>query len=219
LLIIRLTLVEVRPSAREAHRPAQNSSSQELSIFTILAAVVCPMACRRQTILGWPDYFHCWVVAFAQDAVPTSHGPARKHSLINPGIPGEGRYVREIGQDLYAWQLHHTAAEPSSLWRGFISWTSTSYRSRAGSGRARASVSRSSSSDGFTRWRVRKRGDLLGSTPDICRKCYAHPCITELYLAGELLPRLKRKCRKIAGLSAQECMALSLIRDHRDFPA
>jgi DNA topoisomerase-1 len=62
---------------------------------------------------------------------------------------------------------------------------------------------------------IARVASLLGNTTAVCRKCYVHPRIAGLYLAGKLASRLEKKRRKIAGLSPQECAALALIRDRR----
>jgi DNA topoisomerase I len=38
----------------------------------------------------------------------------------------------------------------------------------------------------------------LGNTPAVCRKCYVHPVVVEVYLAGKLERRLRRKLEEAA---------------------
>ncbi|WP_372618242.1 DNA topoisomerase IB [Falsiroseomonas sp.] len=56
----------------------------------------------------------------------------------------------------------------------------------------------------------------LGNTPTICRKCYVHPAVLDLYLEGSLLEEIEQLAEaelrdELAGLPAEEAAVLALL--------
>ncbi len=57
---------------------------------------------------------------------------------------------------------------------------------------------------------------MLGNTPSVCRKCYIHPEILNLYLAGETIATIRQRAarrvdRSLAQLKPEEAAVLVLI--------
>lgn len=57
----------------------------------------------------------------------------------------------------------------------------------------------------------------LGNTKAVCRKCYIHPAIIDVYMDGGLLQTLNRKVKKeltrsLHGLPAEEAAVLALLQ-------
>jgi len=57
----------------------------------------------------------------------------------------------------------------------------------------------------------------LGNTPSICRKCYIHPRIINMYLDGSMLSGLKRRAEKtlredVHALQPQEAALVGLLQ-------
>lgn len=57
----------------------------------------------------------------------------------------------------------------------------------------------------------------LGNTPAICRKCYVHPEVLDAYVEGDLqrMCERSRKPKRIAGLSVDEALTLSILRKRK----
>lgn len=53
---------------------------------------------------------------------------------------------------------------------------------------------------------------LLGNTPAVCRKCYIHPDILDLYAAGRTIADLRGKNRRASGLRPEEAAVMMLLR-------
>lgn len=58
---------------------------------------------------------------------------------------------------------------------------------------------------------LRQVSQRLGNTVAVCRRCYVHPAVTELYLAGNLAVRPS----EVAGLSAEEAATMTVLRRWR----
>jgi DNA topoisomerase I len=57
----------------------------------------------------------------------------------------------------------------------------------------------------------------LGNTPAVCRGCYIHPAVLEAFADQTLDQKLSRRCRRVRGLSLQECAVLGLLENRRDW--
>ncbi|NJN17655.1 MAG: DNA topoisomerase IB [Oscillochloris sp.] len=61
---------------------------------------------------------------------------------------------------------------------------------------------------------IREAAEALGNTPTICRNCYIHPAVLELYAAGKLLPALQRaRSANIPGLDPDESRVVTVLRE------
>jgi DNA topoisomerase I len=61
--------------------------------------------------------------------------------------------------------------------------------------------------------------DTLGNTAAVCRACYVHPAVLELYADGTLAKMLCRKSRAVRGLSSDESAVLHLLQGRMVWPA
>lgn len=56
---------------------------------------------------------------------------------------------------------------------------------------------------------------LLGNTPAVCRKCYIHPDVLNLYAAGQTIAALRGRKRVTRGLRADELAVMLLLRERQ----
>jgi DNA topoisomerase-1 len=62
---------------------------------------------------------------------------------------------------------------------------------------------------------VKQVAERLGNTESVCRKCYIHPAVIELYEKGALKSRAKFTKTRRPGLSALECATIRALRSPR----
>jgi DNA topoisomerase-1 len=62
---------------------------------------------------------------------------------------------------------------------------------------------------------IKVAAERLGNRAATCRAYYVHPAVTEAYLAGDLLPVMRRPSEPEGTLSPNEQAILSVIRKHR----
>jgi DNA topoisomerase-1 len=62
---------------------------------------------------------------------------------------------------------------------------------------------------------VKRVANQLGNTPAVCRSCYVHPDVFDLYREGELAEALREARGIRKGLDAREASVLRLLRRER----
>lgn len=62
---------------------------------------------------------------------------------------------------------------------------------------------------------IKQASERLGNTPSVCRKCYVHPGVLELYLRGKVVPKLRLSAVSArAKLRPDERAVISFLRKH-----
>ena len=83
--------------------------------------------------------------------------------------------------------------------------------------RIRAVNERHGDDHGVNLTKLRAVAKRLGNTKAVCRKCYVHPRVIDLYMDGSLLQTLKRRVKKelsqsLHGLPPEEAAVLALLQ-------
>jgi len=116
----------------------------------------------------------------------------KSHGITSSDV---NTYLQAIaGQDI--------TAKDFRTWAGTVLATTT-LKDRASSASERAAK-------GVIKAAIAEVAERLGNTVAICRKCYVHPAVIGAYTSGKLAAG-KIRARKVAGLHADEALALALL--------
>ena len=126
-------------------------------------------------------------------------GDGRRHSVSSADV---NAYLRDIaGEDF--------SAKDFRTWAGTL-LAATALRSCG----APASQRRAKRTIAIAIAEVAGR---LGNTPAVCRACYIHPTVLELYADGTLAAKLARPHQRVKGLSQDESAVLALLKKGGDW--